>query len=85
MLNVKYWRIFCDVISLLAQVFIVSVDMAYREVSTNKYCKFAMAQFVWYGCTFKKQCTVPVALTFDLWRSFFLVDREQPYKFPVSI
>ena len=28
---------FCDVISLFAQVFIVSVDRAYKEVSTNKY------------------------------------------------
>ena len=28
---------FCDVISLLAQVFIVSVDRADKEVSTNKY------------------------------------------------
>ena len=28
---------FCDVISLLAQVFIVSVDRAYKEVSTKKY------------------------------------------------
>ena len=28
---------FCDVISLLAQVFIVSFDMAYKEVSTKKY------------------------------------------------
>ena len=35
MLNVKYWRIFCDVISLLAQVFIVSVDRVYKEVSTK--------------------------------------------------
>ena len=34
MLNVKYWRIFCDVISLLAQVFIVPVDRAYKEVPT---------------------------------------------------
>ena len=25
-----------------------------------------MAQFLWYDCTFKKQCTVPVTLTFDL-------------------
>ena len=31
------WRIFCDVISLLAQVFIVSVDRAYKEVSTKIY------------------------------------------------
>ena len=44
-----------------------------------------MAQFLWYGCTFKKQYTVPVTLTFDLWRSIFLVDREQPNKYPVSI
>ena len=28
---------FCDVISPLAQVFIVSVDRAYKEVSTRKY------------------------------------------------
>ena len=28
---------FCDVISLLALVFIVSVDRAYKEVSTKKY------------------------------------------------
>ena len=44
-----------------------------------------MAQFLLYDCTFKKQCTVPVTLTFDLWRSIFLVNREQPYKYPVSI
>ena len=37
MLNVKYWRIFCDVISLLGLVFIVSIDRAYKEVSTKKY------------------------------------------------
>ena len=30
-----------------------------------------MAQFLRDDCTFKKQCTVPVALTFDIWRSFF--------------
>ena len=29
--------IFCDVISLFAQVFIVSVDRAYKDVSTKKY------------------------------------------------
>ena len=26
-----------------------------------------MSQFLWYDCTFKKQCTIPVTLTFDLW------------------
>ena len=71
MLNVKYWRIFCDVISLLALVFIVSVDKAYKEVSTKKYLKISIAQFLWYDCTFKKQCTVPVTLTFDLSKSIF--------------
>ena len=30
-----------------------------------------MAQFMWYDCSFKKQCTVPVTLTFDLWTTFF--------------
>ena len=37
MLNVKYLRIFCDVISLLAQVFIVLFDRAYKAVSAKKY------------------------------------------------
>ena len=71
MLNVKYWRTFCDVIYLFAQVFIVSVDRAYKEVYTKKYWKLSVAQFLWYDCTFKKQCTVPVTLTFDLWKTFF--------------
>ena len=35
----------------------------------KKNWNFSMAQFLWYDCTFKKQCTVPVTLTFDLWRS----------------
>ena len=48
MLNVKInIDVFlCDVISLLVQVFIVSVDRAYKEVYTKKYCKFSMAQFL---------------------------------------
>ena len=24
-----------------------------------------MTQFLWYDCTFKKHCTVPVTLTFE--------------------
>ena len=48
-----------------------------------------MAQFLWYDCTFKKQCTVHVTLTFDLRRSkagqFFSVNWVQPYKYPVLI
>ena len=29
-----------------------------------------MAQFLWYDCTFKKQCNVPVTLTFDFIECF---------------
>ena len=28
-----------------------------------------MSQFLWYDCIFKKQCTVPVTLNIELWRS----------------
>ena len=82
MLNVKYWRIFCDVISLLAQVCIVPFDRAYKEVSAEKYWKFSMAHFLIYDCTFKKQSTIPVTLTFDLWKSMFFqwIDND-----PVSV
>ena len=45
MLNVKYWRIFCEVISLLAQVCIVSVARAYKEESTKKIEIFYEGQF----------------------------------------
>ena len=31
-----------------------------------------MAQFLWYDCTSKKQSTVPVTLTFDLWSYIFI-------------
>ena len=45
---VKYQilTIFCDVISLLALVFIVPFDRAYKEVSTKKNLIFSMAQFL---------------------------------------
>ena len=68
--KVKYWRIFCDVISLLAQVFIVSSNRVSKEVSMKKK-KNSMAQFLWYNYSFKKQDTVPVTLTFDIWRSIY--------------
>ena len=52
-----------------------------------------MAQFLWYDCTFKKQCTVPVTLTFDLWkiyeRHFFQWIDSDPisvlYEFQIDI
>ena len=69
--RVKYWRIFSDVISLLDQVFILSSNRVSKEMSMKKNWNFSMAQFLWYDCTFKKQDTVPVTLTFDLWRSIY--------------
>ena len=41
-----------------------------------------MAQFLWYDCTFKKHSTVPVTLTFDLWKSMFFqwIDND-----PISV
>ena len=41
-----------------------------------------MAQVLWYDCTFKKQCTVPVTLTFYLWKSMFFqwIDND-----PISV
>ena len=77
--KVKYWRIFCDVISLLALVFIISSNRVSKEVSMKKKWNFSMAQFLWYNYSFKKQDTVPVTLTFD----FILVNWVQPYKYPV--
>ena len=81
--KVKYWRILCDVISLLAQVFILSSNRVSKEVSMKKNWNFSIAQFVWYDCTFKKQDPVPVTLTFEA--QFILVNWVQPYKYPVYI
>ena len=49
-----------------------------------------MAQFLWYDCTFKKQCTVPVTLTFDIWKSIFFqrIDNDPMsvlYEFQIDI
>ena len=48
-----------------------------------------MTQFLWYDCTFKKQCTVPVTLTFDLWKSNFqLINNDTIsvlYEFKIDI
>ena len=46
-LHAKRQRILCDVISLFARVFIVSVDRPYTEVYANKYWAFSMVQVVW--------------------------------------
>ena len=65
MLNVKYWRIFLWRHFSARSSFIVSFDRAYKEMSTKKYWKFSIAQFLWYDYTFKKQCTVTGDL--DIW------------------
>ena len=44
-----------------------------------------MAQFLWYDCTFKKKCTVPVTLTFDLWRWIDYDPRSVLYEFQIDI
>ena len=48
-----------------------------------------MAQFLWYDGTFKKQCTVHVTLTFDLWKSIFQWIDNDPisvlYEFQIDI
>ena len=88
--KVKYWRIFYDVISLLARVFILSFDRAYKEVSTEKYWKFSVAQFLWYDCTLQKPMYRPCDL--DLWPmkvNYFVWIDYQPisvlYKFQIDI
>ena len=37
---------FCDIISLLAQVFILSSNRVSKEVSMKKNCNFSMTQFL---------------------------------------
>ena len=39
-----------------------------------------MAQFLWYDCTFKKQCSVPVTLTLSKSIFFRWIDND-----PVSV
>ena len=65
-----YFDVFCcDVIYLFALVFIVSVDRAYKDVSTKKILKIVYGSvfMIWLTVPSIKQCTVPVTLTFDLW------------------
>ena len=88
--KVKYWRIFCDVISLLARVFIVSFDRAYKEVSTKKYWKFSVAQFLWYDCTLQKPMYRPCDLDLSPMKVNYLLWIDyQPisvlYKFEIDI
>ena len=82
MLNVEYWRIFCDVISLFAQVFIVSVDRAYKEVSTKKILKNVYGSVFVIWLYLQKAMYRPCDL--DLWPMkdifFQWIDRD-----PISV
>ena len=55
----------------------------WQGIQKGVYKKYSMSQFLWYDCTFKKQCTVPVTLTVDLRVSILFWLR--PYKCPVRI
>ena len=78
-------------------VFLVWEFLLFYRIEYPKRClwkknlwNFSMAQFLWYDCTFKKQCTVPVTLTFDLWTSIFFQWIEYNhinilYKFQIDI
>ena len=69
--------------------------LLFHRIEYPKRClwkkkKISMAQFLWYDCTLKKQCTVPVTLTFDLWRSIVFQWIEYNaisilYKFQIDI
>ena len=67
--------IFCDVISLLASVFIVSSNRVSKEVFMEIIWNFSMAQFVWYQKAIYRPCDL------DIWS--MKVNWVQPYKYPV--
>ena len=70
---------------------IIFVWGQHRPISVHtKYWTFSVAEFLWYDCTLKNQCTIRVTLTYDLWRSIiFLWIDYQPmsilYKFEINI
>ena len=80
-LNVKFWRIFCDVISLLARVFIVSFDRAYKEVSKKNIENFLSRSFCDMTVPYKNRCTVRVTLTYE--GQLFFGNWLSAYKCPV--
>ena len=64
---------FCDVISLLARVFIVSFDRAYKEVSTTKiliiFCGSVFEFLLFHFIGHLKRC-LPKKIENFLWLSF---------------
>ena len=90
MLNVKYWRIFCDVIYLLALVIIVSVDSAHKEVSTKKILKIVYGSVFVIWLYLQKAMYRPCDI--DLWHmkdNFFQWIDSDPisvlYEFQIDI
>ena len=81
--KVKYWRIFCDVISLLALVFILSSNRVSKEVSRKKNEIFLLLCFCDMTVLSKSKIPSlwPWPLTYE--GQFILVNWVQPYKYPV--
>ena len=73
----------CDVISLLAQVFIVSSNRAFLEVSMEKNSFYGSVFVIWLY--FQKAMYRPC--DHDIWpmKVIFLVNWVQPYKYPIYI
>ena len=83
--KLKYWRIFRDVISLLARVFIVSTNRVSKEVSMKKIEIFLWLSFC--DMIVPSKINVPSLwpwpLTYE--GQLFSVNWVQPYKYPVYI
>ena len=74
MLNIQYLRIFCDVIFLLAPVFIVSFDKAYKEVSYKKilniFCGSVFVIWLYLQKPIYRPCDLdlwPMKVNYFLW------------------
>ena len=86
--KVKYWFFFVtSFLCSLKFLLFYRIEYPKRCLWKNNW-NFSMAQFLWYDCTFKNQCTVPVTLTFDLWRFFQWIEYNPIsvlYKFQIDI
>ena len=79
--------VFCVTSFLCSLRFLLFHRIVYPKRCLWKKWNFSMTQFLWYDCTFKKQCTVPVILTFE--GQFFQSIEYDPisilYKFQIDI
>ena len=84
--KVKYWRIFCDVISLLAQVFILSSNRVSEEVSMKFFYGSVFVIWLYFQKAMNRPCDL------DLWHmkvNFFEWIENNPisilYQFQIDI